>query len=422
MNSTPPALEAPEPGREPPAAVFAAANASDTSLWRAFVVKLKNQDSEYYDKSFPFWTVLAPAIWLYVVWALMLGMLLTVGYLTVDKAPNALEGLVADLKGAELDLAARRAALAFSGVTLAITMALALTSLFWGFMSWVGKSGAFRTCVLLGVASFLGLSLWVSWSAATNLQPFTSALGQELLAQGPAQLDAPQAQHVPLMMFLLSCVVPGILLAGATFLLQPMEAPGSLETRRSQVHLLLKRLRELDQMLYIGALALVFGTLQLSSGLSVGLVSMPKAADLKVRADLCKAMGPSSTASSPFFAPSAAKSGSARSAAAFDAHCQDLPARVLRLDSAESLRELVHGITICFGLAFSALLAAIYVPTLIGLRSMYEPRQQELSKDEPTRAASSANLAVEPLNRIAAVAATLSPLFAGLLANTLAGS
>jgi len=87
--------------------------------WKAFVDALKNEDSEYYDKSFPFLTVLAPAIWLYVVWALMLGMLFAVGYMVGDKSPSTLESLVADLKNVEIDFAARRAALAFSGVTLA---------------------------------------------------------------------------------------------------------------------------------------------------------------------------------------------------------------------------------------------------------------------------------------------------------------
>ena len=224
-------------------------------------------------------------------------------------------------------------------------------------------------------------------------------------------------------MFLLSCVVPGILLAGATFLLQPMEAPGSLETRRSQVHLLLKRLRELDQMLYIGALALVFGTLQLSSGLSIGLVSMPKAADLKGEGRSVQGHGAFVDGEQSVLCGLGRQAGigpfCGRVRCATAKICRP---QVLKLDSAESLRELVHGITICFGLAFSALLAAIYVPTLIGLKSMYEPRQQELPKDEPARAASTANLTVEPLSRIAAVAATLSPLFAGLLANTLAGS
>lgn len=60
------------------------------------------------------------------------------------------------------------------------------------------------------------------------------------------------------------------------------------------------RLRELDQMLYIGALALVSGTLQRSFGLSVPLASLPKATDLKLRVDLCKAAAPLSKASNPF--------------------------------------------------------------------------------------------------------------------------
>jgi len=69
-------------------------------------------------------------------------------------------------------------------------------------------------------------------------------------------------------MFVLSCVVPSVLLAGALCLLQPMTFERSKVVLLRQLGVLKDRLRELDQMLYIGALVLMFGTLQLSSGLS----------------------------------------------------------------------------------------------------------------------------------------------------------
>lgn len=390
-------------------------------LWRAFVFKLGNHGCDGYDASFPVSKVLAPTFWLYLVWGLMMLTLWVVGYLEPDKAPNVNDELIAALDSTKVDVAARRAALALSGVTLAITIALATTSLFWCLMSWWGKSGAYRSAVLVIVAISLLLSLLISWHAASEWSPFTSEIGEELLSRGAIGLDAPVAQYVPLLMFLLSCAVPGVLLAGSTFLLQPMRWTANRDRLSIQVMTLLKRMRELDQMLYIGALALVFGTLQLSAGLSVMLASMPKGADLKVRADLCKAVSPTPVASSALTADPPARSGPAQRPSAIEAHCQEVPGLITKLESTESLRQLVRGITICFGLAFSALLAAIYTPAFIVLRSMLEARQQAFSAAEPSKegAAPFAPSPADPMAKIAAVVATLSPLFAGLLANSL---
>lgn len=83
----------------------------------------------------------------------------------------------------------------------------------------------------------------------------------------------------------------------------------------------------------------------------------------------------------------------------------------------------MRGITLCFGLSFSALLAAIYVPALIVLRNMIEKRQDLLAEVQPPGAeAEGEPLVVDPFSRIAAVFATLSPLLAGLVANVLAGA
>jgi len=81
-------------------------------------------------------------------------------------------------------------------------------------------------------------------------------------------------------------------------------------------------------------------------------------------------------------------------------------------------------VTLSFGLAFSALLAAIYVPGLIGLRLMIEPLQAVLAKSAAatnTKDEKSDLIGdVDPLRRAAAAVATLSPLIAGLIANAFA--
>jgi len=74
----------------------------------------------------------------------------------------------------------------------------------------------------------------------------------------------------------------------------------------------------------------------------------------------------------------------------------------------------------------SALLAAIYVPALIGLRQMIEPRRKIVGatpREDPDAAKDRGDAIgeVDPLRRVAAILATLSPLLAGLVANALAG-
>lgn len=405
--------------------------------WNWFVVKLEGLGSDHYDKTFPFRSVLAPLLWLAIVWACMLTMLYAVGYLSADAEPGALLKYEALLKSNDVDFGSRRAAFGFSGVTLAITLALALTSLFWCVAAAWTKAGAFRITVMAVATGFLWTALTVSDLASQRWTPFTSELGALLLKSGAASSRSGFARDIPVVMFILSSVVPSILLAGATLLLQPMTLGPGEGDLSEQLKVLKSRLRELDQMLYIGALSLVFGTLQLSSGLSVPLVSLPKAPDVKMKADICKTVGPSTAASSVFFADPPAKAhpqarakqpplGPAVSPPS-DEECRQVPDKLAKLDIADSLRQLVRGVTLCFGLAFSALLAAIYVPSLIVLRKMIEERQDELAtipalgpilpnkpKEEP--------LVVDPFTRIAAVIATLSPLLAGVVANAVSGN
>lgn len=366
----------------------------------------------------------APAIWVAVVWVAMVGMLYAVGYLDADvDRTGKLAELVARLKQPDVDFAARRAARAFSGVTLAITLVLSFTSFVWAWAAFLRKSNHFRWPALglmvLFLIALLAVSRWVS----ETYQPFTSEFGQLLLNPESSGAPSKLAAGVPTVMFILACVVPCILLAGATFLLQPMVLPGEVIAapdtasvfRGDQLKILMGRVQELDQMLYIGALALVFGTLQLSAGLSVPLVSMPKAPSVRTQAELCKLISPSA-ASSPFYAKASASSPDG---AAVDKACYELPKQLAQLEWADSLRQLVRGITLCFGLAFSALLSAVYVPALVGLRLMIDERLPGGSATDSAET-NKAIAEIDPLHRVAAVVATLSPLLAGLLANTLA--
>jgi hypothetical protein len=67
------------------------------------------------------------------------------------------------------------------------------------------------------------------------------------------------------------------------------------------------------------------------------------------------------------------------------------------------------------------MLASIYVPALIGLRLMLEERPLWLGPSVATLSqVEKLDIGdVDPVRRIAAIAATLSPLLAGLVANAL---
>lgn len=396
--------------------------ADDTSAW----------PHEDYDGSFSFFRQLAPAIALAVTGACMLGMPYAVGYLSQAGEPDDWPRRIADALSGPVDFTARRAALVFSGVTLAITVALTLCIVVWCFAAAREKSPAYRRLVIGWVVAQLAVTLLVlGCMQVLGLQPFTSRLGNHLLYPTSIAPDIRVAAYVPTMMFALACALPAILAMGACFLLQPMRSRGSVEGTQKQLKQLGARLRQLDLLLYAGALALVFGTLQLSAALSVPIASSPDSASLKLQADLCKAAAPN-----PFFAPGA--QAPAPGASYFEGfaaeHCRQLPREFARLEVFDSLRKLARSVTLSFGLAFSAMLVALYVPALNLLRSMIESRLPEpvqvaanedengQKREKNGRDASGVTLGdFDPLRRIAAVVAALSPLVAGLVANALAG-
>ncbi|MEK8033806.1 hypothetical protein AACH06_23530 [Ideonella sp. DXS29W] len=369
---------------------------------------------EFYDGTFPRLRVLAPAGWLLFVWLCMLLMLGAVGYLDAELDACLSDAWVA-LRESDIDFAAGSAARAFSGVTLVITLTLAVASVIWAASAFYGKAPEYRCRTILVVSIFLvvagSLALWVNF----GVMPFSTRLGQALLQR--EQSVRPFFEYIspPALMFAAACIVPGVLLAGATILLQPMGRPQAHGPLLLQLSVLFQRLRELDHMLYLGALTLVFGTLQLSAGLSIPLAGMPKTADIKLAAELCKTMAPAGASGTFFAGSSAAPAGDG----AFEARCRKLPAALARADGVESLRQLVRGLTLCFGLAFSAMLAAIYVPALIGLRLMLEERPLWLGPSAATQSqVEKLDIGeVDPVRRIAAIVATLSPLLAGLVAN-----
>lgn len=373
---------------------------------------------------------LSPIVWLSIVQVCVVASLYAVGYLSLpdqnDTATKALEAVL----DVPRDMAAHRALLAYSGVTLGFTWALAILSIVWAISAFVGWRSAstkahsqrHRFAVLLSVMGMSGafyLLLTHSW---LQLQPFPTSIGQQLLdaaysaPKGTAAPNAPLGSIVPTTMFLLAIAVPAVLAAGAGFLSEELTA----DSKEWLAHEVGLRLRELDYLLYIGALAMVFGTLQLSTTMSVPLASLPKVVDLKVRMDLCKTLVPA-PASSPFLEPH----GSAPTDNFGVQACQKLPKDFAVEQGADSLRQLVRSVTLALGISFSAMLVAIYVPALVRLRLMVETGIEETTH-ESQAAALKQRLEtvgeVDPLRRIATVAATLGPFIAGVIANAFGGS
>ena len=394
------------------------------------LAKWSRHDS--YDDSFAFFRALAPGVWLATMGLGLLIALTAVGYLSVDWNASSGKPLADPFRKfldalPEVNIARRRPALAFSGVLLAITAALALASGVWAVQAFRAKANRYRLVVLGWVLVFFALAVGILvWMELHGYQSFASGLAHELLHVSHPRDSRLFGVGVPELMFGLACGVPVVLAAGACFLLQPMRLPADTDPAgaQSQLEILADRLTELDQLLYVGALTLVFGTLQLSAALSVPLASMPNVDELKIEADLCKTLPPASPASSPFFTPIA----SAASASKPSFHegfgverCSQLPQEFARSEVAGDLRQLTRGVTLAIGLAYSALLAAIYVPALIGLRLLVRPRQKIVRSAADTEEEKSKSEVgeVDPLRRMAAVIATLSPLIAGLLANVL---
>ena len=85
---------------------------------------------------------LSPLTWLVLVQVCIAGSLFWVGYLSVPEAPEAIDGLRKTLAKCD-DAAAHRAQLAYSGVTLGLTLVLAATSAVWALSALLGRGKAF---------------------------------------------------------------------------------------------------------------------------------------------------------------------------------------------------------------------------------------------------------------------------------------
>ena len=113
-----------------------------------------------------------------------------------------------------------------------------------------------------------------------------------------------------------------------------------------------RRIQDLmDYVLYVGAAALMAGLLEVVATLSWSYAPYAGSSELKVLADLCKALQPPVSASAP-----------AWSIAAPPTLCIDAASRLPSAETVDELRRFTRSLAIVFGASFSALLAAMYLP------------------------------------------------------------
>jgi len=343
------------------------------------------------------------------------------------------------------NVATRRGGLALSGVLLAATVVLSLTALLWVYANrtklWDAR-GLRKTIIQGFVLCSLVATTLLYWHPFIGGDiSFVSSLSWALLETTRTQMpEATWLAAVPLLMYWLGALLPLILAFGACLFLQPVACDNDLEGCERCLSALVPRLRELDYMLYMGALALVCGTLQLSVSLSIPLARMPSAADVKTTIELCKTPATPGT-DNPFLSPATGASQPEPETPARPFHrgfsladCAAVPTELARVNVATSVRSLIHSLTLSFGLAFSLMLAAIYFPAMLQLREWTDrsraglrhwraqARAAALAAGAQPAAEGSDELELaesEPTRRIVAVLATLGPIIAGLAANTL---
>lgn len=381
----------------------------------------------------------APMCCLVIAFLLTIAMLRASGYFALPKDEDDYARVIAALGSAFLkgrpehfeveSVAAFRGGLAVSGVLLAATVAMSMTAVLWVSANMRGRPWRFVLSRLAGLIMGLEVLAWVIFSMPLHEDSFSfiSRPAYALLDVTRAQFpNAEWLGSVPLLMLCQAVGLPLILAFGACLFMQPVpRLVGDRIRAQKRIETLIPRVRELDQMLYIGALALVCGTLQLAAALSVPLLNMPAAADVKTTIDLCKA-STSEKVANPFFSVShaAAEAPGMHSPATASFHrefsagdCEAVQTELARVSVAQSVRSLIHALTLALGLAFSMLLAAIYVPAMIRLRVWMDEARELGASANASDGSDFGN--ADPMRRIAATIATLGPIIAGLVANTL---
>ena len=315
------------------------------------------------------------------------------------------------------DFGARALYAVTMGLTLLATMAAAwVTSAVWWRcrarrFAWQTTGWVALAAVLAGVGiSVLGLYHLT--------QGLASGYGNTLLCANWARSGAPWMAMLTDANNVIGIFVPVVLTLGMCLLLEPLDKDKKDTTKLEAVAV---NSHMLDVLLYVGAACLALGTLYLSAVYASALAPLPSAASVKVRAESCKSLA----------LPSGMSDTEAQTQLMADwraLKCHTLADEAKNAETADSAREFAKATTLVFGISFSALLAAMYLPAMLLLKRAAEesslpgmPGMPGLPASRAQRTEQYLKLGIESnmLSKVGKVLTALSPILASVIANAL---
>jgi hypothetical protein len=212
----------------------------------------------------------------------------------------------------------------------------------------------------------------------------------------------------------LGIFIPVVLALGMCLLMEPLITEKDEDTLAA----IASNSRFLDVLLYVGAACLAFGILHLSSAYGSALATLPSAATVKIRADSCKSLS---------LPPGVIDANAQKRLLAqwVSLKCDKLAEDARDAEVADSAREFAKTTTLVFGISFSALLAAMYLPSMLLLKRAADesplPYKRGHVDSRARRSEQYLKLGIESdmLGKVGKVITALSPIFASVLANAL---
>lgn len=312
------------------------------------------------------------------------------------------------------DFGARALYAVTMGLTLLATMAAAwVTSAVW--RRCPDRRFARQIAVWVALAAVLG-GMGISVLALLKVtQGLASGYGNALLCANWVRSGAPWMAMLTDANNVIGIFVPVVLTLGMCLLLEPL-GRSKMDTTKLEAVAVNSHL--LDVLLYVGAACLALGILYLSALYASALAPLPSAASVKVRAEACKSLT----------LPSGMSDMQAQTQLMADwcaLKCHTLAKEAKNAETADSAREFAKISTLVFGISFSALLAAMYLPAMLLLKRAAEesslPDEPGLPASRAQRTEQYLKLGIESdmLSKVGKVLTALSPILASVIANAL---
>lgn len=291
----------------------------------------------------------------------------------------------------------------------ALTIIAAVVSLWVTAGLWVScRARRFRAHLSLRFGAIavisLGAIVALSWRDFSISTGFGGLIGAAMLCGTWQRVAGGSPQRLAEMSDALNVVgvaIPLAVVFGACLLLEVLGRKRTdIESPIGVVKDIARAMGTLDTLLYVGAAALVAGTLQVSALYALTFAHVPTLAEVKVKRDICRV--------------------ASDSAKDFSAACKDLPRQYEDAERGVPLRQFAKLLTLGFGFGYSVLLGAIYLGAATPLTAY--ARRLVLSStggDESAARARLVDLGIESdlAGKLGKVATTLSPLAAGLVSN-----